>query len=59
MMITDGAKPIRDYYEVNYTAFRLPFFDNSGDNYTVAVSAKGYQRAAFVPVILSDQYSIN
>jgi hypothetical protein len=34
VMITDGdgAKPIRDYYEVNYKPFRLPFFDNFGDN---------------------------
>jgi hypothetical protein len=58
-MITDGAKPIRDYYEVNYTPFRLPFFDNFGDNCTVAAWAKGYQRAGIVPVILSDQHSIN
>jgi hypothetical protein len=58
-MITDGAKPIRDYYEVNYTPFRLPFFDNFGDNYTVAASAKDYQLAGSVPVIPSDRYSIN
>ena len=46
-MITDGdgAQPIRDFYEVNYTPFRLLFFDNFGDNYTVAAWAKGYQRA--------------
>ena len=39
-MITDGAKPIRDYYEVNCAPFLLSFFDNLGDNYTVVAWAK-------------------
>jgi hypothetical protein len=33
----------------------LPFFDNLFDNYTVLVSADGYQQAGYVPVKLSNQ----
>lgn len=33
--------------------FRLPFFNNFGDNYTVIVSAKGFQQAGFHPVHIS------
>lgn len=36
------------------TLFRnLPVFDNFGDNYTVVVSADGYQQAGFTPVHIS------
>jgi hypothetical protein len=34
----------------------LPFYDNLFDNYTVVVSADGYQQAGFVPVKLSNEY---
>jgi hypothetical protein len=33
----------------------LPFFDNLFDNYTVLVSADGYQQVGYVPVKLSNQ----
>jgi hypothetical protein len=34
----------------------LPFYNNLFDNYTVVVSADGYQQAGFVPVKLSNKY---
>ena len=34
-------------------SFKLPFFNNFGDNYTVIVSSNGYQQAGFTPIKLS------
>jgi hypothetical protein len=57
--IVDGNQTQRiwQYYSANDITFNgLPFFDNLFDNYTVVVSADGYQQAGFVPVKLSNQY---
>lgn len=56
--ITDGNRTqhFRNYVQDNDVTFDLPFFDNSGDKYTVVVWAKGYKQAGFAPVILSDKY---
>ena len=56
--IVDGNQKLQlwDYYPQNDITFDLPFFDNFGDNYSVLVSADGYQQAGFVPVKLSNSY---
>jgi hypothetical protein len=57
--IVDGQQEqqIREYYTTNDMTFEgLPFYDNLFDNYTVLVSADGYQQAGYVPVKLSNQY---
>lgn len=57
--IVDGNQTQRiwqDYSENDITFIDLPFFDNLFDNYTVVVSADGYQQAGFVPVKLSNRY---
>lgn len=49
--IIDGnAKRIFWDYCPPETTFRVPFYDNFGDNYTVVASADGYTQAGFVPV---------
>ncbi|MSV29262.1 MAG: hypothetical protein EXQ52_11075 [Bryobacterales bacterium] len=41
----------RDFQQASRLALTdLPFFDNSGDNYTVIASADGYEQAGFFPV---------
>lgn len=57
--ITDGNQKqlFRDYIQANNQTFDLPFYNNSGDNYSVLVWADGYQQAGFMPVKLSDQYT--
>ena len=40
----------RDYVKAPSVSFTLPFYDNNEDNYTVIVSANGYQQTGFVPV---------
>ena len=49
--IIDGnaKRLVRDYYPAAKT-FRLPFYDNFGDNYTVVAYADGYTQAGFTPV---------
>jgi hypothetical protein len=57
--IVDGQQEqqIREFYTTNDMTFEgLPFYDNLFDNYTVLVSADGYQQAGYVPVKLSNQY---
>jgi hypothetical protein len=57
--IVDGnqTQQIRQNYSQNDITFDcLPFYDNLFDNYTVVVSADGYQQAGFVPVKLSSRY---
>jgi len=57
--IVDGQQEtqIREYYTTNDMTFEgLPFYDNLFDNYTVLVSADGYQQAGYVPVKLSKDY---
>ncbi len=57
--VVDGQQnqQIREYYTTNDLSFEgLPFYDNLFDNYTVLVSADGYQQAGYVPVKLSNQY---
>jgi hypothetical protein len=38
-------------------SFKLPFFDNFGDDYTVIVSSSGYRQAGFTPIKLSPAVS--
>jgi len=57
--IVDGNQTQRIWqnYSANDLRFDgLPFFDNLFDNYSVVVSADGYQQAGFVPVKLSNRY---
>ena len=57
--IVDGNQTQRIWqnYSANDLTFNdLPFYDNLFDNYTVVVSANGYQQAGFVPVKLSNRY---
>jgi hypothetical protein len=57
--IVDGNQTQRIWqnYPANDITFNdLPFFDNLFDNYSVVVSADGYQQAGFVPVKLSSRY---
>lgn len=57
--IVDGNQTQRIWrnYPANDITFNdLPFYDNLFDNYTVVVSAHGYQQAGFVPVKLSNRY---
>ena len=35
--------------------FKVPFFDNFGDNYRVIVFSNGYQQAGYTPVKLSPE----
>jgi hypothetical protein len=52
--ITDGNEQqlLREEHAAD-TIFRLPFYDNFGDNYTVLAYAKGYQQAGFTPITCS------
>ena len=52
--ITDGNEHqlLRDEHSPD-TTFRLPFYDNFGDNYTVLAFAKGYEQAGFQPIACS------
>ena len=57
--IVDGnqTQQVRQNYSQHDITFNgLPFYDNLFDNYTVVVSADGYQQAGFVPVKLSCRY---
>lgn len=36
--------------EPSGTTFKVPFYDNLGDNYTVVAYANGYEQAGFSPV---------
>jgi hypothetical protein len=57
--IVDGEQnqQIRQEYTKNDITFEgLPFYNNLFDNYTVVVSADGYQQAGYVPVKLSNKY---
>ncbi|MFN7994234.1 MAG: hypothetical protein U0Q18_11555 [Bryobacteraceae bacterium] len=49
--ITDGngKQLVRDYHPAG-TTFKVPFYDNFGDNYTVVAFADGYSQAGFTPV---------
>lgn len=49
--ITDGNNKclVRQEYPPS-TVFDVPFYDNSGDNYTVLAFADGYDQAGFTPV---------
>jgi hypothetical protein len=40
----------RDYHKGPSVAFTLPFYNSPGDNYTVLVSADGFDDAGFFPV---------
>jgi hypothetical protein len=57
--ITDGnqTQHFRDYVKTPDTTFKVPFFDNLGDNYTVLVWAEGFQQVGFSPVKLSNTYT--
>jgi hypothetical protein len=52
LTIIDGAQKqlFRDYVDGPNKTFALPFHDNSADNYSIIVWAKGYQQAGFQPV---------
>jgi hypothetical protein len=57
--IVDGEQNQQEWqeYTKNDIMFDgLPFYNNLFDNYTVVVSADGYQQAGFVPVKLSNKY---
>jgi hypothetical protein len=43
--------------KVSSIPFRLPFFNNFGDNYTVIVPLDGYQQAGFTPIKVSPAVS--
>jgi hypothetical protein len=51
MTIHDGNQQqlVRDEY-AGGTTFKVPFYDNLGDNYTVLAYADGYSQAGFTPV---------
>jgi hypothetical protein len=58
--IVDGnqGQQVWDEYPQNSILFeQLPFYDNLGDNYTVVVSADGYQQAGYFPVKLSNTFT--
>jgi hypothetical protein len=58
--IVDGnqRQQVWDEYPQNSIVFDgLPFYDNLGDNYTVVVSADGYQQAGYFPVKLSNTFT--
>ncbi len=56
--VTDGhqVQHERNYFESSDITFELPFFNNSGDRYSVVVWADGYRQAGFAPVLLSANY---
>jgi hypothetical protein len=59
VQIVDGQQnqQVRqDYQSPDLLFDDLPFYDNLFDNYTVLVSADGYQQAGYVPVKLSNEY---
>lgn len=53
--ITDGNQKqlFRDYGKAGQMEFRLPFYDNFGDNYSVIAFVEGYKQAGYYPVKLS------
>ena len=56
LTITDGnlKEIVRDDFSGGQiTAPPLPFYDNTGDNYSVLAYVKGYQQAGYTPVRLS------
>ncbi len=54
--IKDGnqRREVWDYY-ASGTTFKVPFYDNFGDNYTVVAFTDGYEQAGFTPVKCSPQ----
>jgi hypothetical protein len=54
--ITDGnhKQLVRDYFDAPIQTFDLPFYDNSGDLYSLVVWVDGYRQVGFAPVKLSD-----
>lgn len=52
--ITDGNGKclVRDFHSPG-TVFKVPFYDNFGDNYTVVAFADGYGQAGFTPIACS------
>jgi len=58
--IVDGNQKqlIWDFFSKSEINFKLPFYDNHGDDYSVLVTADGYKDAGFHPVKLSDQYTL-
>src|SRR5262249_53112567 len=54
--LVDGTqKQLLRQEERPSTTFRVPFYDNFGDNYTVVAYADGYEQAGFSPVKCSPQ----
>ena len=55
--VIDGFKKqiFREYYPSGRQAFKVPFYDNLGDQYTVIAWAGGYDQAGFFPVKVSDR----
>ena len=57
--IVDGQQKQQvwqEYTKNDITFEGLPFYNNLFDEYTVVVSADGYQQAGYVPVKLSKDY---
>jgi hypothetical protein len=56
--IRDGFQKerYRNHRKGPNVAFKLPFFNNLGDNYTVLVYGDGYKQAGFTPVKLSQAF---
>ena len=55
--IKDGnqRREVWDYY-ASGTTFKVPFYDNFGDNYTVVAFTDGYEQAGFTPVKCSPRF---
>jgi hypothetical protein len=52
LTITDGAQNLlyREYFSGPSITLSLPFHNNFSDNYSIVVSASGYQQSGFQPV---------
>jgi hypothetical protein len=52
----NGHQLVRDY-AVSGSMFKVPFYDNFGDNFTVLAFADGYRQAGFTPIKCSPDHA--
>jgi hypothetical protein len=56
--VIDGnqTERVRQYEDTSTVDFKLPFFNNFGDNYRIIASADGYYDAGYFPVALTNAH---